>query len=169
MSNFRQVKNYLPYLRHPEKYINKSNKNLRAMSGLEMEWFVKFDNNSNVLRWASEEVIINYPRPIFESKTGKIIKYEKRRYITDVWLYMKNHKGEMVEIIGEIKPISQVEQPQKPERNTPKAMKRYINNYMIWTINQMKWKYAIKAVEEMRKRGKKIYFQILTENKIFEY
>jgi len=168
-NKFYQVKNYLPYLKHPEKYVNKSNKDLRAMSGLEISFFTRFDNNPNVLKWASEEVIIPYPKPIFESTTGRVLRYEKRRYITDVWLLVKNNKGEMVEVIAEIKPLSQVNKPEAPKKQTPKAMRGYINSYMIWMVNQMKWKFAIKAVEEMRRKGKKITFQILTETKMFEY
>lgn len=139
------------------------------MSGLELEYFRRFDMKENVLKWASEEVIVPYKKPIFEDSTGRILKFETRKYITDVWLLIKRPSGELVEIVAEIKPLSQVEKPKEPLRKTKKSMKNYINACCIWQINMMKWKSALEAIERLRKQGRNIYFQILTENKIIEF
>jgi len=170
MSKFNQIKDYREYLRHPEKYMSKNeDKPLVARSGLEINYFKKFDMNSKVKRWNSEEVIIPYPKPIFEYTTGVFKKYSVRKYYMDVWLLFENEKGERYEILGEIKPFSQTYKPKSPKRKTKKSQRNFINKTIQWYVNEAKWKQTLKYCEHLRKKGRNIRFQILTENKIIEY
>ena len=131
-------------VRNPDKYVGDLKKVIfRSSWELYMNQF--FDNNPNVLRWSSEEIIIPYVKPT----DGKV-----HRYFPDYWVEYKNRHGNIVEEIIEVKPSNQVFLNRK----------KRVTNYDRWirAINESKWR---AATEYCNKRG--IKFQILTENQIY--
>jgi hypothetical protein len=62
--------------RHPEKYVGDVNK-IRFMSSWELQADKFLDDNPNVLRWSSEEIVIPYVKPT----DGKV-----HRYYPDYWV-----------------------------------------------------------------------------------
>lgn len=115
-------------------------------------WELKFmkwcDNNSDVLEWGSEEIIIPYLSPV-----------DKRihRYFVDFYVKVRDRQGVVQKYLIEIKPSKFTQPPRKPDRIT----KRYVEEVMTWGVNQSKWKNAAEFCED---RGWK--FQILTENEL---
>ena len=113
-------------------------------------WELKFmkwcDNNSAVLEWGSEEIIIPYLSPVDQ---------RIHRYFVDFYVKIRNRDGKEQRYLIEIKPAKFVQQPKKPTRITP----RFIEEVRTWGVNQSKWK---SATEYCENRGWQ--FMILTEN-----
>ena len=82
------------------------------------------DESSNVVEWASEEIVIPYRSPI----DGKM-----HRYFPD--FYVKTTKGDIFLI--EIKPKQQTNPPKKS-----KSRNKYLREVKTWSINQAKWEAA---------------------------
>lgn len=100
--------------------------------------FMNFcDNNSNIIKWSSEEIAIPYISPI----DNKIHKY----YV-DFWIKIINKNKNIEEYLIEIKPLNKCIVPKN---------KKHINE---WEINKAKWKSAYLFAKE-----KNIKFKILTE------
>lgn len=131
--------------KNPEKYVGSVDK-IRYMSSWEYEVHKFFDNNSNVLRWASEEIAIPYVKPT----DGKVHKY----YV-DYWVEYINKAGQkMVEII-EVKPKAQTKPPKR-------SHKHYLYEQVQYEVNVAKWKAAAMFAQS---QGWK--FRIITEGSIF--
>ena len=107
----------------------------------ERQAFRWLDENLDVLRWNSEDVVVPY-RCRTDGKT--------HRYLVD--LYVKFKDG--VEYLIEIKPASQVQEPKKSKRKT----KRFIRETMTYAKNISKWEAARHFCEH---RG--WHFEIWTE------
>jgi hypothetical protein len=83
-------------VKNPDKYIGRQAPKYR--SSWEMTMMTFFDNNKNILKWASESISIPYRHPF----TGKITNY-----IPDFFtVYVDNVNKQHAEII-EVKPRSQ--------------------------------------------------------------
>jgi len=82
------------------------------------------DESSNVVEWASEEIVIPYRSPI----DGKM-----HRYFPD--FYVKTTKGDIFLI--EIKPKQQTNPPKKS-----KSRNKYLREVKTWSVNQAKWEAA---------------------------
>jgi len=109
--------------------------------------FMKYcDENKNVLKWNSEEIIIPYVSPL----DGRV-----HRYFPDFYVKYKNSKGEIVESLIEVKPKSQVKGPKVQKRKT----KKYITEVTQFAKNQAKWKAAMEYCKDRRWEWK-----ILTED-----
>ena len=104
------------------------------------------DDNINVLRWASEEVIIPYISPVDN---------RPHRYFPDFYVEAKNPDGTIKKMLLEVKPKAQTKPPSVPKRKT----KRYITEVMTWGVNEAKWKAAENYAND---RGWE--FIVLTEN-----
>lgn len=128
-------------VRNTEKYIGNIN-NVIARSGLELKFFYFFDNNPNIVKFSSEEIVVPYMNP-FDNKV--------HRYIVD--FYVKTKNGD--KFLVEIKPHSQCLEPKKTKGKREKTL---INEQITYQINQSKWKFA-KAFAE--KQGMK--FIVMTE------
>jgi len=160
---FYQCQNYYVHLKHPEKYL-REDKKLTARSGMEIDYFRTFDRNDSILKWSSENIAIPYQKPIFND-VGKIIRFELRNYFPDIYFIMKNKNGEIKEVLGEIKPESQVYEPKEPKRITQKSKKNYINKKCAWYVNKCKWKAACDFTEYARRVKKRnIEFNLFIEN-----
>ncbi|MFZ9472904.1 MAG: TnsA endonuclease N-terminal domain-containing protein [Sediminibacterium sp.] len=118
-------------------------KNIVYRSLWERQVFRWCDENSQVIKWSSEEVVIPYYYPLDK-------KYH--RYFVD----LKFTTAQGVFLI-EIKPKAQTLPPKKPSRQT----KRFLTEAHTYVKNQCKWK----AAEEYAKdRG--WTFAIWTEDTI---
>ena len=141
----RNYKQGIYTLRHPEKYKGDPTK-IIFRSSWEEQTCRFFDNNPNVLEWASEEVVIPYVKPT----DGKV-----HRYFPDYWVKFKDRAGNIVEEIIEVKPEDQVFIQRK------KRLTEY--DKVTYNINRAKWQ---AAGEFCKKRG--IKFRILTERSLFK-
>jgi len=134
--------------RNPSKYIGDPT-NIVFRSGWEkkvMEWA---DNNSSVVRWGSEEVVIPYISPIDN---------RPHRYFVDFYVEAVGSDGGKKIMLLEVKPAGQTQAPQVQKRKT----KRYITEVMTYGINQAKWKAA-----EDYCRDKGWEFRLVTESDLF--
>lgn len=120
--------------KNPEKWLNDD---ITYRSGLEKKYFTYFDNNPNILKIASEKVIIPYFDPLQQ-------KY--RRYYVDLYIKYINKNGEVNHKLIEIKCNNEVIKPKPPKRLT----ESYKNSLETWIINQEKWK---AAKQFAKKRG----------------
>jgi hypothetical protein len=98
------------------------------------------DNNSNVIEWSSEEVVIPY---LYE------VDHKYHRYFMDLKIKMKDGKVFLVEI----KPDAQTRPPTGQRRT-----KRYITESLTYVKNMNKW---TTAQEYAKDRG--WHFVIWTE------
>ena len=114
----------------------------------ERNFMVYCDNNSAILEWGSEEVIIPYISPL----DGR-----RHRYFPDFYIKVKQADGSIKKIIIEVKPKKQCKPPDIPKRKT----KRFINEVRTWGVNKAKWQAAIEWCND-----KGMEFKILTEDHV---
>lgn len=134
-------KNTNKYYGDPTKIIYRSLWERRVM--------VYLDENSSVIKWASEEFFIPYISPI----DNKV-----HRYFPDFYVKSIDKNGKINEMVWEIKPKKESVMPQKKSRIT----KKYISEVVTWGVNEAKWK----AAEEYC-LDRKWKFKVLTEDDIF--
>ena len=127
--------------KNKEKFIGTS---AMFRSGLELRFMRFCDNNPNVIKWSSENVIIPYISP-FDNKT--------HRYYVDNFVMIKED-NEVKKYLIEIKPSRQT----KPPTTKYKKKKHLIYEQKQWVINSCKWK---AAVEYAKRTG--CEFKIITE------
>ena len=135
--NFKKPK----YLGDPTKIIYRSLWERKCMR--------IFDENPNVIRWASEEMAIPYLSPVDK---------KQHKYFPDFIIEVKNKKGEIETQMLEVKPAKYTRVPKKPKRMT----QRFLNEANTYLVNQAKWEAAENVCE---KKGWK--FKILTEKEIY--
>ena len=96
-------------------------------------WELKFmkycDDNSNILEWCSEEIVLPYRSPI----DNRIHKY-----FPDFYIKVRENDGKVKKMIIEIKPKKQCVEPVPQKRKT----KGYIFEVYEYAKNQAKWKAA---------------------------
>jgi len=109
---------------------------------------VHLDENSNVIQWSNEEIVIPYLSPVDN---------RWHRYFPDFFVRVKNKKGIEESLILEVKPKSQAIPPKMKNKIT----KQYITEVAIWGVNEAKWK----AAEEYCK-DRKWKFSIITEEQL---
>jgi len=90
---------------------------------------VYLDENSTVVEWSNEEIVIPYLSPV----DNKI-----HRYFPDFFVRLRNKQGLIESTIIEVKPASQA----KPPKLQKKETRRYITEVMTWGVNEAKWKAA---------------------------
>ena len=116
-------------------------------SGLELKFFRFCDNNKNVIKWGSENVIVPYTSPL----DGRV-----HRYFVDNYVVIKEGT-EIKKYLVEIKPSKQTKPPQTKYRKK----QHLLYEQRAYVINQAKW-------EAARKYSKKrdLTFIILTEREL---
>ena len=129
------------YLGDPTNIVYRSHWELRLMSYL--------DKHPNVIKWASEEVIIPYKSPI----DGRY-----HRYFPDFYVEQINRDNKKEKVLIEVKPKYQTVPPVVQNTKGKKPTKRYITEVQTWGVNKAKWE---AAHEFCKDKGWK--FQILTE------
>jgi hypothetical protein len=107
-----------------------------------MSWF---DQNDDIISWASEELIVPYKSPIDN---------RFHRYFPDFIVKVKTRDGTMKTLMIEVKPKKQTIPPEPKKRVT----KQYVTEVTTYGVNQAKWK---AAQEYCLDRGWE--FKIMTE------
>ena len=131
-------------VKNPEKYKGNHEK-VYYRSSWELKFMVYCDNNSAILEWGSEEVVIPYISPL----DGR-----RHRYFPDFYIKVKQKDGSVKRIIIEVKPKRQTMPPPPQSRKT----KKFINEVRTWGVNEAKFK---AATDWTKDRG--MEFMILTE------
>ena len=112
--------------KNPKKFVGKF---AIFRSSYEQRFFIWADNNSNILEWGSENIIIPYKSPI----DGKV-----HRYYIDCYIVIK--EGDKIsKYIIEIKPHNQTIPPKHSKR---KQQKTILYENTQYAINQAKWEAA---------------------------
>lgn len=135
---------------NPDKYLGDP-ENVIYRSSWEEEAFKRLDLNPDVLRWCSEEIAIEYPKP--NPQTGQL---EQGFYFPDLFIVKQELDGKITRDLIEIKPYKQTIPPR-----SRKPSVRLQEEYQ-WLVNQHKWA----AAEEWCKRYG-INFRIMTEKDMF--
>tara|TARA_S200002703_G_scaffold147080_1_gene142621 strand:- start:57 stop:497 length:441 start_codon:yes stop_codon:yes gene_type:complete len=107
-----------------------------------------FDENPNVLKWSSEEIIVPYKSPL----DGRY-----HRYFPDFLIRVKNKQGKLETIMIEVKPLKETKEPKPQKRLT----KNYLYEVKTWSINKSKWEAAIEFCKD-----RKWKFMIITEKEL---
>jgi hypothetical protein len=113
--------------KNPKKYKGDPT-NIIYRSRWESFFMSKLDLNDSVITWASEEIIIPYR----SSLDGRI-----HRYFPDFYVKSKNPNGTISEMIIEIKPLKETQEPKQG-----KSRNRYLTEVKTYIINKNKWDYA---------------------------
>lgn len=113
------------YPKNPQKYKGDVN-NIWYRSLWERKAMNWFDENSNVIEWSSEELVIPYVSPL-----------DKRvhRYFPDFVIKVKKNDGNIQTIVVEVKPEKQTKPPPMPKRVT----KKVISEIARWGVNEAKF------------------------------
>ena len=125
----------------PEKYIGKKAPKYR--SSWEMALMTFFDNNKNILKWASESISIPYRHPY----TSKITNYIPDFFV----VYVNNMNKQYAEVI-EVKPRSQTIMSEAKSKGDQQQV----------VINTAKWQ---ACREYCAQHG--FTFRIITEHDLF--
>jgi hypothetical protein len=133
--------------KHPKKYRGDPTK-IIYRSLWERNCMRYFDDNPNVLKWSSEEVIVPYKSPL----DGRY-----HRYFPDFLIRIKNKQGQLETIMIEVKPYKETKEPKPQKRLT----KNYLYEVKTWSINKSKWEAAIEFCKDRRWK-----FMIITEKEL---
>jgi len=132
-----------------EKYIGDKS-NIVYRSSWEKKILDWLANSSKILKFSSEEIIINY----VSKADGRVHKY-----FMDFYFEYIDKAGNVKKVLAEVKPYAQTIPPkQLKEAATPKQKHNYLNACLTYQKNQDKWK----ATKEICKE-KNLDFVILTE------
>jgi hypothetical protein len=114
--------------KNPKKYIGDSN-NIVYRSSWECRVMNWFDQNDDIMSWASEELIVPYKSPIDN---------RFHRYFPDFIVKVKTRDGTVKTLMIEVKPKKQTVPPEPKKRVT----KQYVTEVTTYGVNQAKWKAA---------------------------
>lgn len=140
--------------KNPSKYKGDPTK-IIYRSLWERKFMVYCDTNSNIVQWASEEVMIPYIDPT----TGK-----RRTYYPDFWVKYIDKDSKMQIRLIEVKPKKQLREPDPSKKyNTPtgRLSTRYVREVKTYAVNQAKFQAASEFAKDH-----KWTFQILTEDQL---
>lgn len=132
---------------NPSKY--KGTLPIVYRSKMELNAMRMLDNNSNVLTWGSESVVIPYISPL----DNKL-----HRYFVDMVASIKQKDGSIRKVLIEVKPFKQT---QPPVPSNKKSQKTTIYENVQYATNTAKFNAAKKWCEKNN-----FLFLILTENEI---
>lgn len=147
--NFNSKKHTRFVPKNPEKYCGKDKK-IVCRSSWEVNFATWCDNNPNVLRWSSEDIIIPYFDPV---------KGKQRRYFPDFFLVVRNSKGDIEKFLIEVKPHKETIPP-KSRRGKKKTS--LLREKQTFATNSNKWR---AAQSYCKKRGWQ--FRLITEKQLF--
>ena len=114
--------------KNPKKYVGDSN-NIVYRSSWECRVMNWFDQNDDIVSWASEELIVPYKSPIDN---------RFHRYFPDFIVKVKTRSGTVKTLMIEVKPKKQTIPPEPRKRVT----KQYVTEVTTYGVNQAKWKAA---------------------------
>lgn len=131
---------------NPKKY--KGNvKQIVYRSSWELKLLIKLDKHPDVIEYSSEEIIVPYKSPLDN-------KYH--RYFIDFYVKLRDSKGDIQNLLIEVKPKHQTMQPVRKPRQQERTFLRECATY---AVNQAKWEAAEKYAHN---RGWE--FKIFTED-----
>ena len=133
--------------KNPKKYGGDPT-NIIYRSSWEHRLMKYLDENSNVIEWRSEELVIPYVSPVDN---------RQHRYFPDFLVKMRMRDNTTKTMILEVKPAAQTKEPEIPTRRT----KKFITEVMTYGVNQSKWK---AAREYCADRGWE--FRLITEKEL---
>lgn len=140
--------------KYPEKYMGDVNK-ITFRSSWELRFMEFCDNNVNIVKWASEEIVVPYIKPT----DGKVHRYYPDFYI-EYWTGDNQYKRELIEI----KPYKESGiAAAKAKHKNGRRKKTSTYDQIMAVINESKWK---AANELCKKHG--IHFRVLTERSLFK-
>jgi hypothetical protein len=134
--------------KNPNKYKGDI-KNICFRSSYELKVMKVFDDNPNVLEWASEPFAIPY--------TDQSRDQTLHRYFVDFFVKLRDKNGNIRILLIEVKPAEQCKPPKKGKRNTM----AYRLECLTYIRNQNKWE----AAERLAKQ-KGWDFVVLTEREL---
>lgn len=134
--------------KNPAKYVGDVS-NIIYRSSWEAKFLKWCDENPNVIKYASEELIIPYMSPVDQ---------RMHRYFVDFVIMVKTRTDEIKKYAVEIKPSVQCEPPKQGKKRT----RRYLTELATYSVNQAKWKAADSFCQT-----KGIEFLVLTEKHLF--
>ena len=132
-------------VKNPEKYVGNVD-SIVCRSSWERFVCRHLDGNTNVRRWASEEVVIPYKSPL---------DAQPHRYFVDFFVELNDGTRFLVEV----KPFVQTQPPQMNESG--RKTKRYAEDCRTYSVNLAKWDAAKRWCDRNGMR-----FQIWTENEL---
>lgn len=119
------------------------------------KWEYKFclycDNEERIKKWSMESIKIPYD-VIYNGN------YVTKTYIPDFWVQIEKIDGETEEIVFEIKPQKELEEPIEPKKMSIKSLQNYEYRLKTYLKNINKWEAADKYC---KKRG--MSFHVITE------
>jgi len=133
--------------RNTKKYLGDPT-NIWYRSLWERRVMVHLDENTSVIGWSNEEIVIPYLSPVDN---------RWHRYFPDFYVKVQNRQGLVESMILEVKPKSQAVPP-KPK---DKVTRQYIREVTTWGVNDAKWK---AAQEYCKDRNWK--FSLITEDQL---
>lgn len=133
--------------KNPSKYAGDPTK-IIYRSLWERKFMVFCDENTSVLRWASEELAIPYVSPV---------DHEYHKYYPDFIIKVKDKQNQIKTYLVEIKPEKQCKEPEKKN----KSNKTYLTEMKQWMINNKKWEAASLFAKKHQWE-----FKILTEKSL---
>ena len=113
--------------KNPSKYKGNAN-NIIYRSSWELRVMKYFDDNPNVIWWASEELVILYKSPVDN---------RMHRYFPDFVAKVKQKGGSEKTMVLEVKPDAQTRMPVQKRKT-----QRFIQEAATYAINQEKWRAA---------------------------
>lgn len=131
--------------KNPKKYVGDVD-NVVYRSGWERSVMKWCDDNSDIVQWMSEELVIPY---ICETDN------KPHRYFVDFVIQYKSGRVVLVEV----KPAKETK---RPERKQGKSRQTLLNEGLTYVKNQSKWKAAKQYAED---RGHT--FEVWTENELY--
>ena len=129
-------------VKNPDKYVG--NTKPRYRSGWEFTFMTFCDNNSNVIKWASEAMRIPYKHPL----TGK-----QTIYVPDFFIIYQNKHGMRMAEVVEIKPKKQSLIESKVASARDRA---------VVAVNHAKWQAANAYC-----KAQGLTFRVITEDDLF--
>lgn len=134
---------------HRKKYIGDID-NIIARSKWERDFFETLISNPDVLKVASEEIVVPY-----------YFKANKKwhRYYPDFFFAIRKNDGSIGKYIVEVKPYAQTQKPQ-PRGSHPSQKRKYNREMFVFMKNIAKWEACIQFCKK-----NKCEFLILTESK----
>jgi hypothetical protein len=140
-------------LRNPEKYKGNPSEVIYR-SSWEFAFCNYLDNDPSITKWSCEQPIITY----------QDLRNKVHRYYPDFYYEkLTNDTDGMVKVIVEIKPRTELFPPNKPKKETAKALENYEYAVRTHIKNKLKWS---AAEEYATKRGMK--FIIITEDHLIK-
>ena len=99
-------------------------------SGLELTYMRFLDDNSSVVSWGSESIVVPYIKPT----DGKL-----HRYFVDFNFTIKDKNGKLHKFLVEVKPVKQCSAPSEKNRKNKMTLLR---EQITYATNKAKWSAA---------------------------